>query len=36
MLTETGTFNDWRMVYLLRADEKGITEALKCEVDWFW
>ena len=26
MLTETGTFNDWRMVYLLRADEKGITE----------
>ncbi|SCH40676.1 Uncharacterised protein [uncultured Clostridium sp.] len=26
VLTETGTFNDWRVVYLLRADEKGITE----------
>lgn len=26
MLTETGTFNDWRVVYLLRADAKEITE----------
>ena len=26
VLTETGTFDDWRVVYLLRADEKGITE----------
>ncbi len=26
MLTETGTFNDWRVVYLLRVDEKEITE----------
>lgn len=26
MLTETSTFNDWRVVYLLRADAKEITE----------
>ena len=26
MLTETGTFNDWRVVYLLRVDETEITE----------
>lgn len=26
VLTETGTFNDWRVVYLVQADEKGITE----------
>ena len=26
VLTETGTFNDWRVVYLLRTDEKEITE----------